>query len=128
MLQLRNYRSMGLIMAVEADKIPKFRQELASLINETWSHVEASWRISFPEHAFQLIYCKGLSCQIFEICFSLLITLLFWNDCRLDTEDNFPPAVMLKRTSQIVCSPLQWLWTPFRISTKLTVSVGDNFV
>ncbi|BAT93393.1 Protein BCCIP-like protein [Vigna angularis] len=32
--ELRNYRSMGLIMAVEADKIPKFRQELASLINE----------------------------------------------------------------------------------------------
>uniref|UniRef100_I1KRT3 Protein BCCIP homolog n=1 Tax=Glycine max TaxID=3847 RepID=I1KRT3_SOYBN len=33
--ELRNYRSTGLIVAVEADKIPTFRQELASLINET---------------------------------------------------------------------------------------------
>ncbi|CAJ1967022.1 unnamed protein product [Sphenostylis stenocarpa] len=33
--ELKNYRSTGLIMAVGADKIPKFRQELASLINET---------------------------------------------------------------------------------------------
>ncbi|KAK7334689.1 hypothetical protein VNO80_26450 [Phaseolus coccineus] len=33
--ELKNYRPTGLIMAVEADKIPKFRQELASLINET---------------------------------------------------------------------------------------------
>lgn len=30
--ELRNYRSMGLVMAVEADKIPTFRQELSSLI------------------------------------------------------------------------------------------------
>ncbi|XP_061338488.1 protein BCCIP homolog [Gastrolobium bilobum] len=33
--ELRNYRSMGLVMAVEADKIPTFREELVSLINET---------------------------------------------------------------------------------------------
>ncbi|TKY59795.1 BCCIP-like protein [Spatholobus suberectus] len=33
--ELRNYRSTGLVMAVEADKIPTFRQELASVINET---------------------------------------------------------------------------------------------
>ncbi|CAI8617280.1 unnamed protein product [Vicia faba] len=33
--ELKNYRSMGLIMAVEADKIPAFRQELGSLINES---------------------------------------------------------------------------------------------
>ncbi|RDX84119.1 hypothetical protein CR513_34883, partial [Mucuna pruriens] len=32
---LRNYRSTGLVMAVEAEKITAFRQELASLINET---------------------------------------------------------------------------------------------
>lgn len=34
-LQLRNYRFMGLVMAVEADKIATFRQELKSLINES---------------------------------------------------------------------------------------------
>jgi len=45
-------------MAVEADKIPKFRQELAAVINETWRHPEASWRINFPEHAFQLIMAR----------------------------------------------------------------------
>ncbi|KAK2383977.1 CDK inhibitor P21 binding protein [Trifolium repens] len=33
--ELKNYRSMGLIMAVEANKIPTFRQELGSLINES---------------------------------------------------------------------------------------------
>ncbi|KAK7359489.1 hypothetical protein VNO77_01449 [Canavalia gladiata] len=33
--ELRDYRSTGLVMAVEADKIPTFRQDLASLINET---------------------------------------------------------------------------------------------
>ncbi|XP_058735616.1 protein BCCIP homolog [Vicia villosa] len=33
--ELKNYRSMGLIMAVEADKMPAFRQELGSLINES---------------------------------------------------------------------------------------------
>ncbi|XP_027341770.1 protein BCCIP homolog [Abrus precatorius] len=33
--EMRNYRPTGLVMAVEADKIPSFRQELASLINET---------------------------------------------------------------------------------------------
>ncbi|AES72326.1 p21-carboxy-terminal region-binding protein [Medicago truncatula] len=32
--ELKNYRSMGLIMTVEADKIPTFRQQLTSLINE----------------------------------------------------------------------------------------------
>lgn len=34
-LQLKNYRLMGLVMAVEAAKIPTFRQELQSLIVET---------------------------------------------------------------------------------------------
>lgn len=34
-LQLKNYRIMGLVMAVEAAKIPTFRQELRSLIVET---------------------------------------------------------------------------------------------
>ncbi|KAE8076315.1 hypothetical protein FH972_014977 [Carpinus fangiana] len=33
--ELRNYRFMGLVMAVEADKIATFRQELKSLINES---------------------------------------------------------------------------------------------
>ncbi|KAK7283994.1 hypothetical protein RIF29_13745 [Crotalaria pallida] len=33
--KLKNYRPMGLVMAVEADKIPKFRQELVTLISET---------------------------------------------------------------------------------------------
>ncbi|KAK4279256.1 hypothetical protein QN277_016984 [Acacia crassicarpa] len=32
--ELKNCRSMGLVMAVEADKIPTFRQELRSLISE----------------------------------------------------------------------------------------------
>ncbi|KAI9082327.1 hypothetical protein K1719_035750 [Acacia pycnantha] len=32
--ELKNCRSMGLVMAVEADKIPTFRQELHSLISE----------------------------------------------------------------------------------------------
>ncbi|KAF7825977.1 putative carboxylesterase 8 [Senna tora] len=32
--ELKNYRSMGLVMAVEVDKIPTFRQELRSLITE----------------------------------------------------------------------------------------------
>ncbi|KAG2708390.1 hypothetical protein I3843_05G172700 [Carya illinoinensis] len=34
-LELRNYRFMGLVMAIEADKISTFRQELKSLINES---------------------------------------------------------------------------------------------
>ncbi|KAI4357614.1 hypothetical protein L6164_001553 [Bauhinia variegata] len=33
--ELKNYKSMGLVMAVEADKIPAFRQELNSLISES---------------------------------------------------------------------------------------------
>ncbi|XP_050275443.1 protein BCCIP homolog isoform X2 [Quercus robur] len=33
--ELRNYRFMGLVMAVEAEKISTFRQELKSLINES---------------------------------------------------------------------------------------------
>ncbi|XP_020222554.1 protein BCCIP homolog isoform X2 [Cajanus cajan] len=33
--ELKNYRATGLVMAVEVDKIATFRQELASLINET---------------------------------------------------------------------------------------------
>ncbi|KAK7258463.1 hypothetical protein RIF29_24041 [Crotalaria pallida] len=33
--ELKNYRPMGLVMAVEADKVPKFRQELVTLISET---------------------------------------------------------------------------------------------
>ncbi|KAL1364444.1 hypothetical protein HN51_012636 [Arachis hypogaea] len=33
--ELKNYRPMGLVMAVEAGKIPAFRQELGSLISET---------------------------------------------------------------------------------------------
>ncbi|KAI4313760.1 hypothetical protein L6164_026715 [Bauhinia variegata] len=33
--ELKNYKSMGLVMAVEADKIPAFRQELRSLISES---------------------------------------------------------------------------------------------
>ncbi|XP_019462559.1 PREDICTED: protein BCCIP homolog [Lupinus angustifolius] len=33
--ELKNYRPMGLVMAVEADKIPSFRQELVTLISET---------------------------------------------------------------------------------------------
>ncbi|XP_054784198.1 protein BCCIP homolog isoform X2 [Prosopis cineraria] len=32
--ELKTYRSMGLVMAVEVDKIPTFRQELRSLISE----------------------------------------------------------------------------------------------
>jgi hypothetical protein len=34
-LQLRNYKFMGLVMVVEAEKISAFRQELKSLINES---------------------------------------------------------------------------------------------
>lgn len=33
--ELRNYRQMGLVMVVEAEKISKFREELKSLINES---------------------------------------------------------------------------------------------
>ncbi|MED6181029.1 hypothetical protein PIB30_015715 [Stylosanthes scabra] len=33
--ELKNYRPMGLVMAVEAGKIPAFREELGSLISET---------------------------------------------------------------------------------------------
>lgn len=33
--ELRNYRLMGLVMVVEAEKIPTFRQELKSLISES---------------------------------------------------------------------------------------------
>jgi protein BCP1 len=33
-LQLKNYRPMGLVMAVEADKISTFREQLRSLIDE----------------------------------------------------------------------------------------------
>lgn len=33
--ELRNYRFMGLVMAIEAEKISAFRQELKSLINES---------------------------------------------------------------------------------------------
>ncbi|CAN1195532.1 Protein BCCIP homolog [Linum perenne] len=32
--ELKNYTSMGLVMAVEADRIPKFRQQLHSLIDD----------------------------------------------------------------------------------------------
>ncbi|KAI9109818.1 hypothetical protein K1719_018859 [Acacia pycnantha] len=32
--KLKNYRSMGLVMAIEADKIPTFRKELRSLVSE----------------------------------------------------------------------------------------------
>ncbi|XP_021909797.1 protein BCCIP homolog [Carica papaya] len=33
--ELRNYRLMGLVMAIEADKIPSFRQQLKSFIDES---------------------------------------------------------------------------------------------
>ena len=33
-MQLKSYRSMGLVMAVKADKVFAFRQELHSMINE----------------------------------------------------------------------------------------------
>ncbi|XP_027188647.1 protein BCCIP homolog [Cicer arietinum] len=33
--ELKNYKSMGLIMTVEADKIPTFRQQIGYLINES---------------------------------------------------------------------------------------------
>ena len=33
-LQLRNYRLMGLVMAIKADKVSTFRKELHSLIGE----------------------------------------------------------------------------------------------
>lgn len=35
LLQLKNYQLMGLVMVVEAEKIPIFRQQLKSLINES---------------------------------------------------------------------------------------------
>uniref|UniRef100_A0A2P2J9T8 Uncharacterized protein n=1 Tax=Rhizophora mucronata TaxID=61149 RepID=A0A2P2J9T8_RHIMU len=34
-MQLKNYQSMGLVMAVEANKMPAFREQLHSLIDES---------------------------------------------------------------------------------------------
>ena len=40
---------MGLVMAVEADKIPTFRQELVSLINETFKSKENYEDLKFED-------------------------------------------------------------------------------